>query len=212
MEYLKFRIILPFFLIIFTSGYSQEQQTNTSADNDFLYQAGVYNTIEEFQNNDPFKPGDYILLTQDEIETYVRNHDPSGMYYSTGQYIWLGQFDKSGNFTRINPDSIWGYVYQGEAFVRHGEYLVNLDVIGSICHFNTANAKLYEIKKPKEYIFEYTTGKFKRFTKDNFLGMIAKDMEIYQLFMRQDSYKKMKESMMEYLLKFNERNPISPPQ
>ena len=212
MDYLKFRLIIPFFLIIFTSGYSQEQQTNKSTDNDFLFQDGVYNTIEEFRNNDPFKPGDYVLLSREEINTYIQNHDLSGLYYSTGQYIWLGQFDKSGKFTRIKPDSIWGYVFQEEVFVKHGEYLVKPDVIGPICHFNTASAQLYKPNKGKEYIFEYTSGKFKRFTKSNFMGMISKDMELYQLFLKQDSYKKMKESMMEFLLRFNERNPISTPQ
>jgi hypothetical protein len=208
---LRIHFLLSFFLLLILESHAQEDLPKTSTSQSLVFTNGVYSSAKEFLKNEPLMPGDFQLLSQKEIEEYVSSRNQPGMYFNIGQYIWLGQFDDKGVFKRIDPDSVWGYVSNGEVFVKHGEYLVPLDLIGSICHFNTGHAMIYKENKPKEYIFRIDEGKIMRFTQDNFLSIISEDMELYQLYLKQEgSFKKMKSSMMDFVLKFNERNPYKP--
>ena len=93
--------------------------------------------------------------------------------------------------------------------IRYGEHLIVMDEVGAICHFSTANAKFYDVGSLQSFVIKYDEGKIKRLTRGNFLGMIFDDLELYQEFLRQDSFKQMKASMPEYIRRYNERNPVS---
>ena len=173
---------------------------------------GIYSSYEEFRSNAPSLPGDYRCLTVAEVNTYLQRGGQAGPYLGTGQYIWLGQFEPDGSFIRVHPDSVYAYVNDHGVYVRHGENIVLLDVVGSICHFNSANAINLEMQSGRAYIFRYADGIVKRLTRSNFLGFISDDLELYQEFLRQDSYRKMNESMPDFLLRYNARHPLAKPE
>jgi len=172
------------------------------------HKAGIYATFEQYRMNKPYREGDFILLSVPEIEDYLKRGGTASVFFSRGQYIWLGRFDEMGNFNRVDPDSIWAFVNQEKEFVRHGDRMETLDVVGSICHYSSGASG----KKPQEYIFSYEEGDIKPFTRSNLLSIVIQDMELYQEFLQQDSFREMNASMPEYLRRYNERNPIQIPE
>jgi hypothetical protein len=207
------------FLFIFLSSTiklaAQLQQQNPIIDSAFSFKDGIYANYNEFKNNNPSKKYTPVVLSPGEVNRYIAEHPGLITISSSGQYIWVGHFKTDGEFVRIPPDSIWGFSKDNKVVIKHDESLVNLSVIGAICYFEMQDALFTDELKnsnKNQFVFEFETGKIKRFKRDVILSILSKDMELYQQFLAQDSYKKMTESMYEYLLRYNQQNPVYFPE
>jgi len=177
-----------------------------------IFKNGVYTTYEEFKSNDPAKKYTPVVLSPKEVTEYLKTYPPQSFISSSGQYIWIGHYKVDGEFVRIPPDSIWCIVNDSEVVIKHQEYLVKLDEIGALCHYSLSDALFADElnnKNDDQFFFEFETGKVKRFKLDKFLSVLQKkDMELYQKILGMDSYKKMRASMLDFLIDYNQRHPI----
>ena len=204
-------ILLIFIFIISTHIELVCQDREEDLISEFELNEGIYANYDEFKNNNPSKKYMPVVLSPGEVNKYLAEYTPQSIISSSGQYIWVGHFKTDGEFVRVSPDSIWGFCRGGNVVIKHGEFLISLNTVGSICHYGYKDALFAdEIKldNDQEFIFDFETGKVKRFKLDKFLTLLSKDMELYQEILRLDSYKKMRQAMFGFLLRFNERNPI----
>lgn len=203
--------VILIIIVIHTDSNVYAQETDSTKTEVYKLDDGVYASYEEFKTNNPSKKYTPVVLSPDEVTTYLETHTPDKLLFSKGQYIWVGHYTVEGVFNRIPPDSIWGYCIENEVFIKQSEFLVKLNIIGGICQYSNFDALFKDdlnIKKELQYIFEFENGKVKRFKRDNFMRMLSKDMELYQKYLKVDSFKTLKTSMMDYLIEFNDRNPI----
>ncbi|MEJ2593771.1 MAG: hypothetical protein P8100_01250 [bacterium] len=183
------------------------------SDSNFRWQhaPGIYTSFIQFRENAPGMPGNFVVLSASEIKEYLNEGLLSGSLPATGQFIWLGRFGDDGEFLRVHPDSVWAYATNREVFIRHDDHLVRLDPVGAISYFNTSNTLTGKIDNGKRFVFKYDDGKIRRFNRSSFLNMISDDLELYQQFLRLDSYRTMKNAMPEFLMMYNQRHPVFPP-
>lgn len=212
---MKSQIISYFLLFLLVSSLAQlfsQDEKNQSTKTEYSIQEGIYTNFEEFKNNNPPKKYMPVVLSPTEVTEYLAGHPSKVIISSSGQFIWVGHFKENGEFVRMQPDSVWGFVKDDEIVVKYKEYLVKLDEIGALCHFNLKDvlfANELNVKNDNQYFFEFETGKIKRFKLGDFLSVLQKnDMELYQRILKLDSYKKMRASMFDFLLEYNLRHPI----
>ena len=211
-------ILNCFVLFILVGSFGQlncQSQGTSILLSELIFEEGIYSNYEEFKNNNPSKKYMPVVLSPGDVNKYLAEHPGQMIISSSGQYIWVGHFKENGEFVRIPPDSIWGFSKDNKIVIKHDQYLVNMTTIGAICYYSINDAlfaKELKTDNENQYIFEYETGKVKRFKRDVILSILSNDMELYQQFLQQDSYKKMRESMFEYVLMYNERNPIHFPE
>ncbi len=205
MKLIKCIILWAAVMALILEAHSQKESDSSVQ---WQHASGIYSSFAEFQDNSPGMPGHFTALSASEIKEYHEQGMPGGFPPGSGQFIWLGQFNEEGEFIRVPPDSIWAYAAGSEVFIRFDDHLVRLDPVGAICYFNTANTLAGKIDNGREYVFKYDEGRFRRFTRSGFLNMISDDLELYQQFLRLDSYRDMKESMPEFINKYNQRHPL----
>ena len=215
MMYLPFRkSLISILLIISSTLFAQTDSVVIIENHQIAINGGIYSSVDELRNNKPSKIGEFTLLSPEQVTKFGQEGKIAGSFFTSGQFIWLGNFDDSGRFVRIDPSLIWAYVEDEVVYVQHDGYLNKLSVVGTICYFSNYDAKFIDTSKTKEraYLFNINNGKIKRFNRSNLLNILSNDIELYQKFLQEEAKKKMDDSLLDYVNQYNERNLFAFPE
>jgi len=213
--YLPFRkSLISILLIISSTLFAQTDSVVIIENHQIAINGGIYSSVDELRNNKPSKIGEFTLLSPEQVTKFEQEGKIAGSFFTSGQFIWLGNFDDSGRFVRIDPSLIWAYVEDEVVYVQHDGYLNKLSVVGTICYFSNYDAKFIDTSKTKEraYLFNINNGKIKRFSRSNLLNILLNDIELYQKFLQEEAKKKMDDSLLDYVNQYNERNLFAFPE
>lgn len=191
-------------IILLTSIVSWSQSDQKLIVNDTIRVRGIYHTFEDFKYNRPDTSIEFKVINNDlaSATTFLKGN--GGMRY----------FDQEKN-EWIKPKSkIWGYCDGEKSYILfklkntkfeeieyYGIYCVfgvkgnmQTEIITGVSTYNTFN--IY-------HFFNMTNGTIYRLNITNVKTAILSDIELYNEFEKQ---KQKKKYLLEYILRFNERN------
>lgn len=193
-------------------GYAQDTVRMLRYGPDFRFSDGVYITFEEWKNNKP-RIRDFDVI---RTNTMGARDDVKLTYTCT---------DNTGQTGRCTVENCFAYVRNGTLYLAQGYYgyYYRTFIVGSLTHFIAfsgfdyrqthhyidPNSLLGSENDYREFLLDFETGNTYDFSFRTFSAFLKeRDTELYEQLMAS----KRKRSMIHhYLLKYNERHPISFP-
>lgn len=174
----------------------------------FNFRQGIYLNYQQFKENRPV-PRSKIVCHFDstrrdfiQLETAART---------------LSYTDSSGKVIEISSENIWGYCENYDVYIRYNNAFAKFYRIGCICYFtinildmyqhtgNPSPVKSVSENPAGEFILDTKTGAVLEFVLPNFESILKRDPELYSQFMGLRRGNR-KAYMLEYLIKYNQRN------
>lgn len=182
------------------------------------FKEGIYLDFIKLRNNTPVKYSSIIKDKDVAIDDYLKNLS----YKQEFKY-----YDKYGIRRTVSPQTISGFVINGQLYIYKGGSFNKVHFQGAICFFT---AKV-EIEKPsynystdpfyspvnaqqtdyyyelEQFFFKIETGTIKVATQENFSELIKDEPEIYNSYKMLPN-KQRRSLFFMYLRKYNERHLI----
>jgi len=177
----------------------------------FVLKDGIYLTVNEFKNNRP-------SITRFDVIKRNQFSNPNNIFleYHCKDSATVGK--------KCEVNECWGYCKNNTVYISHGYYgfFFKIMVIGSLSHFVALSGfdKPFGYGEPMssinstndliQYFLDTNTGDVWPFTYKNFSEFLKKnDVELYH---NLSSEKQKRKLTFFYLLKYNERYPLSFPE
>lgn len=206
------RLIIYFFIFLFPLGtWAQVDSSGmVQYSKDFAFKDGIYLSFDEFKQNNP-------SITNFVIKKNLSMADPN---YAKLEYTCPDSVSGQHN---CEIKDCWGYCYKGDVYIAHAylAYYYRLMIIGSLCHYAglssatgeySTGTNLVGVRTEKEFqqfFLDMETGKTYFFNYKNFANFLKeRDVDLYETLMKQKRKRKL---IFQYLLKYNEKHPVSFP-
>ena len=197
---------------------------------DYDFRDGIYMNPDMVKANSPIPPA-RIVSERDELDNRFYNE------LLKAEFIALT--NDQGVREYIRPDQVWGYAHKGVLYIQIANSFQRLMLEGNLSRFK-ASATTYEERKPDPnnvnpympayhyryrmrpsyanptrnravYLLDLETNTLNSYTPDDLERILVRDPE---LLMEYSNLKRSqrKKRQLEFLQKYNERNPLYLPQ
>ncbi|MGQ0829082.1 MAG: hypothetical protein ACT4ON_11895 [Bacteroidota bacterium] len=193
-------------------GRSTSKTDSIPYSRDYIFNEGVFLTIDQFKGNKP-------IPTSAIISGIPKSFDFLTQVLDQKQFIYK---DSAGAEQKMETKDVWGYCMSQTVFINYnyGHSIIGaskrfnrVGVIGTVCHFNVIiliNPGLgwsSRQERALQYIFDTQTNKTKDFNTTNLESILKNDAKLYKEFTNL-GYQKKKRSIFIYLQKYNEAHPL----
>lgn len=196
------------------------QQQMVEFDLDFRFDDGIYLGFQDFRNNNPIP-----------ITHIISNHDirlPDYMEQVTDA-DFITYFDPHGEQRSVATNDVWGYAFNGKAFIQYGDGFFRMPMMGTITHFTAAVTTYRMMSDPmmmnpgmmpyrevpvqelRQFVLDMRSGVVVTYTEDNVLKMMGSEPDLIDAFLAQRK-KQRQQSLMLYIRKHNDRYPLYFPE
>ena len=197
-----------------------DAQQQVAFDLDFRFHDGIYLTFGDFRNNNPVP-----------ITHIISHHDirlPDYMESVTGENI-IRYYDNLGTERSVGSHEIWGYAFNGKAFIGYGDGYFRMPMMGTITHFTAAVTTYRMMSDPmmmhpgmmpyrevpvqelRQFVLDMRSGKVLPYAEENVMSLMYTEPDLVREFSALRK-KQRQQQLMLFIRRFNERHPLHFPE
>jgi hypothetical protein len=187
---------------------------------DFSFEDGIYLDFMAFKSNDPI-PITHVISDKD-----IRS--PNYMEQVTDEE-YIRYFDGFGEQRTVATDKIWGYAFNGKAFIGYGDGFFRMPMLGTITHFTAAVTTYRMMSDPmmmspgmmpyrevpvqelRQFILDMRTGKVLPYSEEHVLSLMTDADELVRDFEKLKR-KQRQQQLILLIRRYNERFPLFFPE
>ncbi len=217
---IKFVVLILVASFEFTYSYSQTNQSETTVVYDFTFQFndGIYTSFHAFRNNSAIPFERFVSPIYDE--NFFTNLSKSKV---------VSFYDENGALNEMPLQKIWGYATNGKPYIYWSEKFNLIPYVGTISLFFTTElvthfvnsagpmfyynsfytpvTQTYTAEELVQFFIDTKTGNIISYNSKSLLELLKDDSELYEEYSKLGKRKRSKKTM-EYVQKYNQRNPI----
>lgn len=206
------RLQIGFCLLLQLSlGHLLSQNTLVEYSFGFEFRDGLYQSFDEFKFNSP-SIKNYQIVTQNDA--YL------DAFRDKVSVKRIDYFNPNGQRSSLKRNEVWGCCVDGIPYILINGSFQKILKIGALTYLVTLLDPEYRSASPSggtgyvkgvtsaRCLLDFESGEILAYNYKDFLGVLARDTVLYQEYNSISGKKKRKYQMLNYIDKYNQRNPI----